>query len=311
MVMMKGIRLHEFGGPDVLKYEDIPRPEPKAGDVLVRVQAAGVIATDWQFRSGLMPGFLGITLPATPGWDVSGTVEALGPGVDRLRVGDEVYAMLPGQGGYAEYAVAHADTVAFRPASLDAIEAGAVPLAATTAYKCLYTTAQVSDGQTVLIHGAAGGVGSFAVQLAKARGASVIAVASGKNLAFVRSLGADQVIDHGAVRFEDFAQDVDVVLDVIGGDNIGRSLHALRKGGLLVTIAGQPPGPESLAPQSLRAAFVSAEPDGEALLAITRLIEDGRVKPHIHRVLPLAEAAEAHRTLEAGQVQGKLVLQSP
>jgi NADPH:quinone reductase-like Zn-dependent oxidoreductase len=308
MTTMKAIRIHAFGGPDVLRFEDVLRPEPKAGEALIRVMAAGVIATDWQFRSGFMPDFLGLKLPVIPGWDVAGTIEALGAGVTELRPGDPVYAMLAGHGGYAEFVAVPAAIIVSKPTVLSFTDAAAVPLAAMTAYKSLHQAADIRPGQTVLVHGASGGVGSFGVQFAKARGARVAAAARSTGRAFLEQLGADQIIDYDAAPFETQIKNVDVVLDVVGRDFGTRSLSVLKDGGLLVTIAGEVPDSAALAPRRLRAAFVATEPDGATLRAISQLIDDKAVRPLVQEVVPLAEAARAHAMLEAGGVRGKVVL---
>jgi NADPH:quinone reductase-like Zn-dependent oxidoreductase len=309
MSTMKAIRIHEFGGPEVLRYEDVARPEPATGEVLVRVHAAGVIATDWQYRSGFMPGFLGLKLPVVPGWDIAGVVESTGLGAGGFQKGHPVYAMLPGRGGYAEFAAVPAAILAPKPARLTFAQAAAVPLAAMTAYKALYDAADLQAGQRALIHGAAGGVGSFAVQLARARGASVVASATRANAEFVRALGADEVVDYSAGPFEDQVREVDVVLDVIGRDTAQRSIRTLNPGGIIVTIAGEVPDAGALKAARARAVFVGTEPHGRTLHGITELIDAGKLWPQVDRVLPLYEADQAHRLLESHRVRGKVVLE--
>ncbi len=310
MKTMKAIRIHTFGGPEVLLLEEQPRPVPGPGEVLVRVRAAGVLATDWEFRAGLMPGFLGLELPLIPGWDISGIVEAVGPGVTDFQIGKDVYAMLPGQGGYAEYAVVNTAILASKPAALDYIQAAAVPSAACTAYKSLYEVAGLSGGQTLLVHGASGGVGSFAIQLAKAKGAKVIAMASARKADFVRSLGADEVFDYTQSPFEEHLGEIDAVFDTVGGETQERSFKVLKSGGMLVTIAGgRPPSPDLALQFGVRAEFVGTEPDGARLAAITALIDAGKLKPAVNQVLPLAEVRQAHELLQNRQARGKIVLQ--
>ena len=310
MQTMKAVRIHTFGGPEVLSLEDVPRPVPKETEVLAQVHAAGVIATDWQFRAGLMPEFLGLKLPVILGWDIAGIVTAVGANVTQFKVGDAVYAMLPGHGGYAEYAVLPDSLLAPKPRSLDYAHAAAVPLAAMTAYKSLYDAANLASGQTVLIHGASGGVGSFGVQLAKARGATVIATASTHNLEFVKTLGADEVIDYTATAFESVVHQVDVVFDPVGGDIQEPSFKTLRPGGILVSVAGgRPPSSELAAQYGVTGAFVGTEPDGAKLRAITDLIEAGKIKPFVETILPLNEVRKAHQLLESGRSRGKIVLQ--
>ena len=305
---MKAIRFHAFGGPEVLSLEDAPRPEPKQGEVLVRVRAAGVNPVDWKIRSGHLRA-LNPDLPQTPGFDVSGTVEELGAGVERFKKGDEVYGYLSLKrgGAYAEFVVAAESELASKPKKLDHVQAAAVPLAGLTAWQALFDTAGLKEGQRVLIHAGAGGVGHFAVQLAKARGAHVIATASEKNLAFLRELGADEVIDYRAQKFEELARDVDVVLDPIGGDTLERSLLVMKKGGFLVSIVGDVPQAK-LAERGLRGAAILVAPNAKELAEIGALIDAGKVKPVVSEVVPLAEARRAHELSQTGHTRGKIVL---
>src|SRR5882672_3745318 len=212
---MKTIRIHQYGGPEVLKLEDVQRPTPGPGELLIKVQAASVNPFDWKVRAGYMKDFVPLNFPATLGWDVSGIVEAVGSAVRRFKHGDEVYARLEAGGGYAEYVVAKESIVASKPKTIDHVHAAAVPVAGVTAWQALFEAAELRAGQTVLIHGASGGVGNFAVQFAKLKGARVIGTASENNQSLLRELGVDQVIDYRKTRFEDVVRDVDVVLDTI------------------------------------------------------------------------------------------------
>ncbi|MFD9095869.1 NADP-dependent oxidoreductase [Streptomyces collinus] len=304
---MRAVIVEQWGGPETLIEKDVERPEPGFNEVLVRVHAAGVNPVDWKTRAsgGLIDWG---TVPAV-GWDVSGTVEAVGPGVSLYRPGDEVFGMplFPRQaGGYAEYVVAPARHLAPKPAGLTHVEAAALPLAALTAWQALVDTAGVRPGERVLVHAAAGGVGHLAVQIAKARGAYVIGTASAGKHDLVKELGADEVIDYRAVRFEDVVGDVDVVLDGLGGQNAERSLKVLRAGGRLITL----PGPDDVpaAPDSIRAVWMLVEPDHLGLREIAALVERGALKPVVDTVLPLAEAAKAHEIGEQGRTTGKIVL---
>ena len=247
MESMKAVRIHNYGGPEVLKFEDAPAPQPGPGEVLVRIHAAAVNPVDWKVRAGRLKERIQYPLPLIPGWDFSGVVEATGPGVTRLKKGDEVYARpdIARNGAYAEYIVAKESEVAFKPKSVDHVQAAAIPLAALTAWQALFDTAGLKAGQKVLIHGAAGGVGSFAVQLAKRKGAHVIGTASGRNQSFLRELGVDEAIDYEKTGFEDVVHDVDVVLDTIGGDTQNRSWKVLKKGGILVSIISPPSAEEA------------------------------------------------------------------
>ncbi|MGG8408120.1 NADP-dependent oxidoreductase [Streptomyces sp. 12297] len=304
---MRAVVVNQWGGPETLTVAELDRPEPGLGEVLVRVHAAGVNPVDWKTRaSGALIEWG--PLPAV-GWDVSGTVEAVGPGVGVFSPGDEVFGMplFPRQaGGYAEYVVAPARHLAPKPASLTHVEAAALPLAALTAWQALVDTADVRPGQRVLVHAAAGGVGHFAVQIAKARGAYVIGTASAAKHDLVRSLGADEVIDYRAVRFEDEVSDVDVVLDGLGGETAQRSLKVLRAGGRLITLPG--PGDVPAETGGVLAQWVLVEPDHLGLREIAALVQRGELKPLVDTVIPLAEAARAHELGEQGRTTGKIVL---
>jgi NADPH:quinone reductase-like Zn-dependent oxidoreductase/photosystem II stability/assembly factor-like uncharacterized protein/alpha-beta hydrolase superfamily lysophospholipase len=307
---MKAVRIHDYGDASRLTFEDAPVPVPAAGEMLVRVRAAGVNPVDWKIRSGMFRGGIDFAMPATLGFDVAGEVEAVGDGVSRFRAGDRVFAFLALSrgGGYAQRAIVKESEAAAVPASLDLAGAGATPLAALTAWQSLFGIAKLEKGQTVLIHGGAGGVGHFAVQLARWKGARVIATASAENAAFVKGLGADEVIDYKAMRFEDAARDVDVVLDTVGGETTNRSAAVLRRGGILVSIAGDP-DPALFAARGARVAGHLVEPNGEQLAEIATLIESGAVKPHVATRMPLKDAAKAHTLSETGHSRGKIVLE--
>lgn len=307
---MRAIGQDVLGGPEVLRIVETERPEPGPSEVLVRVHAAGVNPTDlWHRETG---GLLG-ERPVPLGWDVSGTVEAVGLGVTVYRPGDAVYGMprLPRPAGaYAEFLTAPARHLALRPAGLSHTEAAALPVAALTAWQSLVDTAGVGPGQRVLVHAAAGGVGHLAVQIAKARGAHVTGTASGPKRAFVKDLGADEVVDYRETDFTEAVKDVDVVLDAVGGEYGPRSLEVLRPGGMLVSIAS--PAEAYLADaarqRGLRAGFTIVEPDNGGLREIAALVESGRLRVHVDAVLPLAEAGRAHELLAGGTVRGKVVL---
>ncbi|MFG3199748.1 NADP-dependent oxidoreductase [Streptomyces sp. NPDC048208] len=307
---MRAISQDEYGTPEVLKETELPRPEPGLSEILVSVRAAGLNPTDWKHRAtGL---FLG-RLPLVLGWDVSGVVEAVGYGVTLFKPGDEVFGMLPypyGVGSHAEYVTGPARAFAHKPDSIDHVQAGALPLAALTAYQALVDTAQVRPGQRVLVHAAAGGVGHLAVQIAKARGAYVIGTASEPKHEFLRSLGADEVIDYRAGDFRDAVRDVDVVLDPMSGDTRVRSLDVLRPGGVLVSLL---PGtdPEEAAKAEARGVRVETllvEADQEGMKAVAELAASGALRAHVEAVFPLEEAAKAHALGETERTTGKLVL---
>lgn len=305
---MKAIRFHEPGGPEVLKLEELPRPVPKAGEVLVRVHAAGVNPVDWKIRQSGGKGF-GPPLPQIPGFDIAGVVAEVGPAVKGFAQGDAVFGYLSLQrgGAYAEYAIALESELARKPEQVSFSQAAAVPLAALTAWQALVDTAELREGQAVLIHAAAGGVGHFAVQIAKGLGAHVLATASQRNHEFLKGLGADEVIDYTSERFEERAQGVDVVLDAIGGDTQTRSLGALVPGGVLVSIVGAPPKAE-LERRGVRGAGILVRPDGRQLAELAQWIERGALRVEIGAVFPLAEAAKAQELSQGGHARGKIVL---
>src|SRR5881394_96134 len=303
---MKAIRIHQYGGPEVLAQVEMQRPTPGHDEVLIKVHAAAVNPIDWKMRAGHVKEVFPLTFPSTLGWDVSGTVQERGDKATQFKRGDEVYALVKG-GGYAEYVVANATVVAKKPRTLDHVHAAAVPVAGLTALQALFEVAQLRAGQKVLIHAAAGGVGNFAVQFAKERGAYVIGTASSRNHAFLHELGADKAVDYQQTRFEDVVRDADVVLDTIGGDTLERSFKALKKGGILVSIV-QPPSQEQAAKYGVRALFYGGHPSSSNLAEIARLIDSGKVKTVVETVLPLAEARRAHELSQSGHARGKIVL---
>jgi NADPH:quinone reductase-like Zn-dependent oxidoreductase len=306
---MKAIRIHKYGGPEVLKYEDAPSPKPQAGEVLVRVHAAGVNPIDWKVREGEMKDFWPHTFPLILGWDLSGVVEKLGRSVSRFKIGDEVYGLPdPTRGGaYADYIVVRESELALKPNSLHHIRAAAVPLAALTAWQGLFDAAQLEPGQRALIHAGSGGVGHFAVQLAKWKGAYVFATASTKNQDLLRKLGVDEPIDYTQQRFEDVARKIDIVLDTIGGETQERSWSVLKKGGNLVSLV-QPPSEEKAKELGVHAGFVASHPNGAQLTEIAKIIEAGKLAPVIDRILPLSEVRRAHELSQSGHTHGKIVL---
>src|SRR6266403_4715927 len=306
---MKAIRIHNYGGPEVLHYEGAPRPQPQAGEVLVRVHAAGVNPIDWKVREGHMKDFWPHKFPLILGWDVSGTVEEIGSGVSRFKIGDEVYSVPDPtrNGGYADYIVVRESELALKPNSLHHIRAAAVPLAALTAWQSLFDTAQLRPDQRVLIHAGSGGVGNFAVQLAKWKGAYVFATASTKNQDLLHKLGVDEPIDYTQQEFEDVARDIDLVLDLIGGETQERSWSVLKKGGALLSLV-QPPSAEKAKALGIRAAFVAVHPNGAQLAEIAAVIDSGNLKPVVSRILPLSEVRRAHKLSQDGHTRGKMVL---
>ncbi|PXX55641.1 NADPH:quinone reductase-like Zn-dependent oxidoreductase [Nocardia tenerifensis] len=311
---MRAISQHTLGGPEVLTEVRLTRPTPGPGEVLIRVRAAGLNPTDWKHRA-----IAGLFLPAPPfvlGWDVSGEVAETGIGVTLWQPGDELFGMLPypnGHGALAEYVVGPARAFARKPAALDHVQAAAIPLAALTAWQALVDTAELRARQRVLIHAAAGGVGHFAVQIAKARGAYVIGTASAPNHEFLRGLGADEVIDYRTTDVAEAVRDVDTVLDSIDDDNSIRSLRTLRPGGLLVTLRAF--GAVDLAAEAsklgVRAIRMLVEDDHAGMRALAELVESGRLRPTIAGSFPLTDVAKAHALGDTGRTVGKLVVTVP
>jgi NADPH:quinone reductase-like Zn-dependent oxidoreductase len=305
---MKAVSFSRYGDSGVLQYSDLPVPKPAAGEVLVRVQAASVNPADWKRRAGSY-GSGAPPAPIIPGFDISGTVVAVGADVNAFKVSDAVYGIvaLGKSGGYAQYALAPATQIVRKPPTLDHLHAAAVPLAALTAWQALFDAAKVQAGQTVVIQGGAGGVGHFGVQMAKAKGARVIATASAENQEFLRLLGADQVIDYRAVRFDEVLKDVDVVFDTVGGDTLRRSYGILRKGGYLISIVDAV-DPKELASHAISGSHIVVKPDAPELGQINDWIAAGRIRAEVSRTFPLKQAADAQDLSEAGHTRGKIVL---
>ena len=312
METMRAIVQNAFGGPEVLEVEDRPIPEPIATEVRVRVQAAGVNPVDWKTRAGK-----GIAaqwgLPLTVGWDVAGIVDAVGPGVTRFAVGDPVFGMpwFPRPASaYAEFVTAPSRHFARRPDALGVVEAGGLSLAGLTAWQCLVDVARVQAGQRVLVHAGAGGVGHLAVQIAKSRGAHVIATASAAKHDLLADLGVDEAVDYRGQKFEEVVEPVDVVYDLIGGDVSVRSLDVLRPDGVMIILpsAAAAAAVEAARERGLRAVGVVVEPDGDGLEELAALVESGGLRVLVDETFPLDRAADAHRLGEQGRATGKIVL---
>ena len=307
---MRVVSQQVLGGPEVLEVVEVERPAPRANEILIRVRAAGLNPTDWKHRA--TGGFLGEP-PFTLGWDVSGVVEAVGVGVARFKAGDEVFGMLSypwGHGSHAEYVAAPARAFVHKPAGIDHTQAGALPLVSLTAWQALVENAEIQPGQRVLIHAAAGGVGHVAVQIAKARGAYVIGTASAAKHDFLRELGVDEAIDYRETDFTEAVKDVDVVLDMLGGDTALKSLRVLRPGGIVVSIVpmGKPDFYEEAERLGVRAVRMLVDADRADMEAIAELVEAGKLRATIAGTFPLADAAEAHALGGTGHTAGKLVL---
>jgi NADPH:quinone reductase-like Zn-dependent oxidoreductase len=311
MKTMKAIQIHAYGGSDVLTYEDVLRPEPGLDEVLIRVEAVSVNPLDWKIRQGYLKEMIPVSLPLILGMDIAGIVEAVGANVHTLSVGQEVYAATSDMthfGGYAEFAVRKAAYVASKPKTLDFIQAASVPVVAATAWQALFDLGNLSKGQKVLIHAASGGVGMFAVQFAKQKEAYAIGTASERNIDFVKSLGADEVVNYRTTPFEEVVSEVDVVLDTLGGETQARSWSVLKPGGILVATPA-PPDQDLATRYGVRAAMVEVNPTAEVLTQIAELIDAGKVKTEIATVLPLGESRQAHELSQQGHTRGKIVLQ--
>ncbi len=303
---MRAIHVHRYGGPEQLKLEEKPRPKPSSDEVLVRVYAAGVNPIDWKIRQGLMKNFQPVTFPFTPGIELAGVVEDVGPGVRAFVIGQAVLGQVAA-GAYAEYVPVPVEALALKPETLSFIEAAAFPVGATTAWRTLFDNGGLTSGQRALIQGAAGGVGLFAVQLAKWKGAQVIGTASTANLDFVRSLGADTVVDYTTTPVESVVHDVDLVLDGVGAATLSSSLAALRRGGTLISIAG-PPSPEQAQARGVRA-MMSRGPASVPLETLTRLVDEGHLKVTAGKTFALSEVQQAHEYGQSSHGRGRIVLQ--
>jgi len=309
MQTMKALRIHDFGGPEVMRFEEVPVPEPKDDEILVRVHAASVNPVDYKTRKGAFPAIGREQLPATLGRDLSGTVERCGPGVRGCERGDEVYALLGAdRGAFAEYVIVKPMEPASKPARLSHAAAAAVPLAALTAWQGLFDHGGLVAGQRVLIHGGAGGVGHFAVQLAKHKGATVLTTVSSADLELARALGADETIDYEAQRFEEVVREVDVVFDLIAGETQARSWSVLKPGGILVSTLGEP-SQEAARKHGVRGVGYMAQANAAQLAEIARLINGGMVRPVLESTYPFSAAPQAEQRQESGHVQGKIVLE--
>lgn len=306
---MRAVRMHEYGTSEVLRLEEAPVPSPKAGEVRIRVHAAGVNPIDWKIRSGRLQKDYPVPLPYTPGRDISGTIEALGSGVTQWKIGDPVIAYSDG-GGFAEYAVVAEGDVARKPNRLSHEQAAGIPVASLTAWDTLIEAADVKQDQRVLIHGGAGGVGSMAVQLARWRGAHVIATASERNHEYLKSIGADEVIDYRTTRFEDAVRNIDVVLDTVGGDTLARSPAVLRRGGMLLSIV-EVPSAQACSERNIRCPNWDAQDPryaGERLEKLGQLFDAGKLEMTTEAIFPLSDANQALELSETGRARGKIIV---
>jgi NADPH:quinone reductase-like Zn-dependent oxidoreductase len=305
---IKKVRIHRFGGPEVIQVDEVEPSLPDASQVLVRVVAASVNPVDFKIRNGGYPAVKEDRLPYTLGRDVSGIVEKCGAQASRFQVGDEVFGIVGiGGGGYAQKAVLDQEDIARKPAALDHAHAAAVPLAGQTAWQGLFRHGGLRAGHSVLIHGGSGGVGHFAIQFAKAKGARVLTTVSTESVVFARGLGADVVIDYKTHRFEEQAGDLDMVFDLIDGETRERSWKLLKRGGILVSTLSDP-SKETAAKYGVRALRYTVEADGAELAEIAGLAASGEMKPHVAKTFPLGDAVHALAAIEHGGVRGKVVL---
>ena len=304
---MKAVVAHEYGGPEKLKLEEIPVPEPKEKEILVRVIASGANPADPLILGGKFAKEFGTHLPLVLGYDMAGVVVKTGSKVTKLKVGDPVYAYLLFGGGWAEYCISNETESAMKPKSLGFVDASAVPLAALTAWQALIDIGKIDKGQTVLIHGGSGGVGSFAIQIAKARGARVIATASTPNQDLLKQLGADVAIDYTKQKFEEIAHDVDFALLPVGGETMTRTYGVMKKGGTIATLISRA-DPAELEKRGVRGAPIFSHPDATELTEITKLIDAGKIKPIVSQVLSLTDAAKADAQAETHHTRGKIGL---
>jgi NADPH:quinone reductase-like Zn-dependent oxidoreductase len=303
---INAIQVHDYGDTDQLELEQIPQPEPQEGEVLVRVYAAGVNPIDWKLRSGLMKAFWPSTFPYVPGAELAGVVEKVGPGVSVFQPGQEVFGR-SSNGSYAQYSIAPAHALALKPKALSFDEAVTIPVGATTAWQGIFDHGNLQPGQRVLILGGAGGVGIFAVQFARRKGAHVISTASTNNVDFVRSLGAETVVDYTKTRVEDEVHDIDLVFDTVGGETLASAWPTLKRGGTLVSIAGQPDEAKARG-LGVRATRFSSQVNTELLSTFAQLIEEGQVKVVVGATFPLSEAGKAQNLSQSGHGRGRIIL---
>jgi len=304
---MRAVVAHEYGAPDVLKIEQIQQPEPNDDEALVRVIASSVNPADPLTLSGKYAKEFGTHLPLIAGYDIAGVVQKTGTNVTKLKVGEAVYGYPTFGGGWADYVAVKECEVGPKPKSLSFMEAAAVPMGALTAWQSLVDVANLQSGQTILIHGGSGGVGSFAVQIAKARGVRVIATASTANQDLLKQLGADVAVDYTKTKFEDVAKDVDAVLDPVGKDTLARSYGVVKKGGIVMSLVARP-DPAELQKHGIRGAGISSHPDADDLTKIAQLIDAGKIKPIVTEVLPLTDAVKAQQQAATHHTRGKVVL---
>ena len=312
MKEFKAARIHNYGGAEVVRVENTALPEPQAGELAVRVHAAGVNPVDWKIRAGYLQQMMPLPLPFTLGGDFSGVVEAVGDGVEGFRVGDEIYGQAAvftgGSGSFAESAIVKTGNMAAKPRRLSHTEAGALPLVGVSALQALTEHLRVSAGQKILIHGGAGGIGSIAIQIAKHLGAYVATTVSAKDVDHVKRLGADEVIDRKSLNFEDVVRDFDAALDTVGGDTYARSFKVLKRGGRLVSLL-EPPREDLMNDYGVEASVMFTQVTTDRLAKLAELVDKGVVKVNVEKTYPLGQAGEALQQLETESPRGKVVLE--
>lgn len=306
---MKAVRIHQYGNVDVLKTDEIPVPEITSDEVLIKIYATSINPVDWKVREGYLKGMNLHKLPLTLGWDLSGTIQKTGIAVTDFKIGDEVYSRpaLDRDGSYAEYIAVKAIEVAQKPKTITHLEAASIPLVGITAWEMLLTTAHIEKGQKVLVHAASGGVGSIAVQIAKAKGCYVIGTTSESNIDMVKSLGADEVIDYKKEDFSESLSDIDVVLDTLGGVVQEKSWKVLKKGGILVSITSNPSA-EMADKYGVKKGFVFIGPNVPVLNELTTLIDSGKIKAIIDCVFGLDQIKQAQNYSQSGRAKGKIAI---
>ncbi|TYK66617.1 NADP-dependent oxidoreductase [Colwellia echini] len=307
---MRAVRIHQYGGTETLQLDQIVTPEINADDVLIAVKASSINPVDWKIRQGYLKDFIPYELPLTLGWDVAGVVTAVGTEVTDFKVGDEVFSRpdITRSGTFADYVAVKADEVAFKSSKLDFAQAAALPLAGITAWECLVDVGNVQAGQRVLIHAGAGGVGHLAIQIAKAKGAIVIATASTKNQTLLVELGADQAVDYSQAALLEQIAPVDLVVDTMGGEVQAQSWALLKKGGMLVSVVDQP-NEETAKAHDAKCAFVFIQPSRRILNELNTLVDNGQLTPFIENRFPLEQLADAHLQSQSGRTRGKIVIE--
>lgn len=306
---MRAVRIHQYGGTDTLKLEQIDKPTINADDILIQVKAAAINPVDWKIREGYLKDFIPYDLPVTLGWDVAGIVTQVGEDVDQFSVGDEVFSRpnIARDGSYADFIAVKANEAVLKSTKLDFAQAAALPLAGITAWQCLVDVANIQPGQRVLIHAGAGGVGHLAIQIAKAKGAIVVATASSANLELLTQLGADEAIDYAKAPLGEQITPVDVVLDTMGGEVQQSSWSLLKPEGMMVSVV-EPPSEETAKQHNVRAAFVFIEPSSRILNELNKLVESDQLRPLIEHRFPLEKIAEAHQQSQSGRTRGKIAI---